>query len=191
MTTTIPAGHRRALAHPAATDREIAARVKLLWLLNMIGGMAVLGSYVLWLGGARDGAALWGSLAEPARTLYTASMLAAAAGYLVAFDFLVRRRVAELDATGFAALLTTFALVLFPSALWMPLALEHLDTRSTATWWAMRATLFLVAAASCALVAFIARSESRARGAALAGVLAFTFQTAVLDAFVWPVYFPG
>jgi hypothetical protein len=29
-----------------------------------------------------------------------------------------------------------------------------------------------------------------ARGVALAGALAFVFQTAVLDAIVWPAYFP-
>ena len=51
-------------------------------LLNVTGGIAVLGSYVLWLSNpSNDAGALWGSIAGAGRTLYTVSMLLVT-GYL-------------------------------------------------------------------------------------------------------------
>lgn len=171
-------------------------RQRLFLLLNVVGGVAVLGSYVLWLGSpAHDGAALWGRVGGPARTLYTTSMFTAAAGYFLFFDHLLRREIARLPADAFATLQTVFALILFPSALWMPLAFEFLAAPSAAAWWVMRATLFVVGAASLGLIVFLVQLDAapwpRRRAWAIAGAGAFTFQTAVLDALVWPLCFPA
>jgi hypothetical protein len=165
-------------------------------LLNAVGGMAVLGSYVLWIGSpAHDGQALWGSLGPGARTLYTVSMFTAAAGYFAVLNELLRHEIGRLSEEQYARLQTIFCLILFPSALWMPLTYLYLAAPSAAAWWAMRATLFVVAGASFALVAFLVglrgTSAPRAHQAAIVGSLAFTFQTGVLDAFVWPLFFPG
>lgn len=174
----------------------MSARRTTFLLLNTIGGIAVLGSYVLWLGSsAHHGPALWGSLGPGAQTLYTVSMFAAAAGYFAFFHDLLRHELDRMSSDEYAWLQTIFCLILFPSALWMPLAFEYLAAPSPATWWAMRATLFVVGGASYALVGFLVRLSGprapQAHRLAIAGSLAFTFQTGVLDAFVWPAFFPA
>jgi hypothetical protein len=50
--------------------------------LNVIGGTAVLASYVVGLG-AVPGDALWGGVPESLRPLYTVNMFLAAAGYFL------------------------------------------------------------------------------------------------------------
>jgi len=158
--------------------------------INVVGGVAVLGSYVLWLSNpSNDAGALWGSIDGAGRTLYATSMFAAAAGYFLFVPYLLRR---DADRTPFAWINLLLALVLFPSALWMPLAFEYLDGPSAAGWWAMRGTLGVVGLASLGLVGTLARLRPASPGRALAvvGALAFTFQTLVLDALAWPLCFP-
>jgi hypothetical protein len=173
------------------------AHVTLLWL-NVLGGAAVLGSYAWGLAGHPESrGALWGGVPESLRSLYTASMLLAAAGYF-AFGFFVLFRLdpdrVSVGRFGFGLFHALYALILIPSALWLPLTFEMLAAPSAALWLAIRAVLALVALGSLGLVAalaFAAPAESPlARGVALAGALAFSFQTALLDALVWPAYFP-
>jgi hypothetical protein len=159
-------------------------------VLNLVGGIAVLASYALWLANpSREGEALWGSITGHGRTLYTVSMLAAAAGY---FGFAVYVLGQGGRSLSWSLVLALFALMLFPSALWMPLAFEYLAAPHPALWWAMRSTLALVGVASLVLLVVLVRVESggTAHALAVAGALAFTFQTLVLDALVWPMYFP-
>ena len=65
---------------------------------------------------------------------------------------------------------------------------------SGALWGAIRGVLALVGIGSLGLVVAIASAGPAqspvARGVAVAGALAFSLQTAVLDALVWPAYFP-
>lgn len=163
--------------------------------INVVGGTAVLASYALWLGNpSNDAGALWGSIGGLGRALYTASMLAAAAGYFAFAPYLLRHaeQTAPLSLHRVNLLL---ALVLLPSALWMPLAFEYLDAPTSGLWWTMRAGLLITGLASTGLVHAVASvpaaPASRARTLALAGALAFTFQTLVLDALVWPRHFPA
>lgn len=162
--------------------------------INLVGGAAVLASYVLWLGNpSNDAGALWGSIGGLGRVLYTASMVAAAAGYFAFAPYLL---VHGGDApSSFHRVNLLLVLVLLPSALWMPLAFEYLDAPDARLWWTMRAGLLLTGLASAALVhtvaALPAARRSRARRLALAGALAFTLQTLVLDALVWPRFFPA
>lgn len=173
------------------------ARLSLLWL-NLLGGSAVLGSYAWGLASnPLTRGQLWGGVPESLRPLYTTSMLLAAAGYF-AFSFYVffrldPRRVA-VGRFGFGAFHALYALILVPSALWLPLTFAMLEAPSDALWLAIRAVLALVAAGSLGLVAALALAgpaqSPLARAIALAGALAFSFQTAFLDALVWPAYFP-
>ena len=84
--------------------------------------------------------------------------------------------------------------MLIPSALWMPLTFAMLDAPSPSLWLAIRAVLALVGLGSLGLVVAVATAQPlRApigRAVAVAGAIAFSFQTAVLDAIVWPAYFP-
>jgi hypothetical protein len=116
-------------------------------------------------------------------------MVLATAGYFAFAPALLR---AEPDRIGLDRATFLLGLVLFPSALWMPLAFEFLAHPGPLSWWAMRATLLVVGLASLALAAWIFRRRDRIPGGnlAAAGAIAFTVQTLVLDAFVWPARFP-
>ncbi|MFM7140670.1 MAG: hypothetical protein ACKO2K_01970 [Alphaproteobacteria bacterium] len=159
-------------------------------LVNLLGGLAVLGSYAIWLGHRPDDAGrLWGSVDGPLRSAYFVSMLLATVGYFAFAPALLRadpRRV-DLDRATFL-----LSLVLFPSALWMPLAFEFLAHPGPLAWWAMRAVLATVGFASLALALQVASRRAEIPGGRLAtaGAFAFTFQTLVLDAFTWPEWFP-
>jgi hypothetical protein len=167
--------------------------------LNVLGGIAVLGSYAHgFVAHASSLGALWGGVPEALRPLYTLCMLAATAGYF-AFTFFVLFRLDPGEARisgriGYAGFLGLYALILIPSALWMPLTFAMLEAPTAWLWAAIRLVLATVGVASLGLVLAVRRVRptrgTHARRLAVAGALAFTFQTAVLDAIVWPACFP-
>jgi hypothetical protein len=175
-----------------------ASRRSLLWL-NVLGGIAVIGSYVHGLASnPLTRGAVWGEVPEALRPLYTVNMLLAAAGYF-AFSFFVfyrldpaRTRIAGRFGYGVFHLL--YALILIPSALWLPLTFGMLAVPSPGLWLAIRGVLALVGIGSLGLLAAIYTAMPHdapgARRAALVGCAFFALQTAVLDALVWPAYFP-
>jgi hypothetical protein len=166
--------------------------------INVSGGAAVLASYAHGLAThpALRGA-VWGEVPDALRPLYTASMLMATAGYFAFTYFLVFRadasaRVGErFDLRIFNWI---YALILFPSAAWMPLTFAMLEAPDPVRWLAIRLVLGAVGIGSAALVAaLLALRASGPRGAhrlAVAGSAAFAVQTALLDALIWPAYFP-
>jgi hypothetical protein len=172
-------------------------RRALLWI-NLVGGLAVLGSY------ARGFTAhphlapqLWGGVPDAVRPLYTVSMLLAAAGYF-AFTLPIAFRLdperVRVAGVGYGIFPALYALILAPSALWMPLTFQMLEQPGIVLWWSIRLVLFLVGAGSVGLIAAIARAapwpSAGWRRIALAGAVAFAIQTAVLDAGLWPAWFP-
>jgi hypothetical protein len=172
-------------------------RRRFLWI-NVLGGAAVLASYAH--GIATHPAArgdLWGGVPGGLRPLYTVSMLLAAAGYFPLAGFLLfgapeTARVAgrfRLDL--FNAL---FAAILAGSALWMPLTFAMLEAPSAPLGWAIRAVLAVVGGSSLgvlgALLALEPRGSRFAYGLAVAGCVLFCIQTVLLDAIVWPAFFP-
>jgi hypothetical protein len=174
------------------------ARRSLLWL-NVLGGFAVLGSYVHGLASnPLTRGAVWGDVPEALRPLYTLNMFLAAAGYFAFSAFVFFRLDPEhtriAGRFGFGAFHVLYALILVPSALWLPLTFEMLEAPSAGLWLAIRTTLALVALGSLGLMLAVASAAPhRAPGArriALVGTLFFSLQTAVLDALIWPAYFP-
>jgi hypothetical protein len=173
------------------------ARWRFLWI-NVLGGVAVLASYAHGLAThpATRGD-VWGGVPDALRPLYVVSMLLAAAGYFPLAGYLffgapetarVARRF-RLDL--FNAL---FAAILVGSALWMPLSFAMLEAPGAALWWTIRAVLAVVGAASLAVLAALLALEPKgsrfAYGLAVAGCVFFCIQTALLDAIVWPAFFP-
>lgn len=165
-------------------------------VLNAIGGLAVLASYAVGLS-AGSGDALWGGVPDSLRPLYTVNMLLAAAGYFLFAPFILFR----LDAGstrvfgrfGYGFFHLAFALVLIPSALWLPLTGWMLESPSAALWALVRIDLFGVALGVLALLAGVlglGRNAPRGRGWAVLGLAPFALQTVVLDALVWPAFFP-
>jgi len=173
------------------------ARVGLV-ALNVVGGLAVLGSYALAFGYAPDlREGLWGGVPEAWKPLYQVTMVLAALGY---FPFTAKLVLASTPesyerATGRShrQLFLFYALVLVPSALWLPLTAAMLQDPSPALWWTIRAVLFAVAAGSLGiLVACLRLARTQGgwlSGLAVAGAAAFCLQTVILDALVWPAFF--
>lgn len=165
--------------------------------VNLLGGTAVLGSY-LWGMLARPDAfaSLWGGVPEALRPVYTVNMLLAAGGYFLFTHYLAFRlptdhRVGSRPGLPLVTLL--YLMVLVGSALWLPLTVAVIDHPSTLAWWAVRLVLSVVGLASLGLLTVVlsARPVERGRIAALVGAIPFCIQTALLDATIWPLYFPA
>lgn len=172
------------------------ARLPLI-LLIVLGGVAVLASY--WWGVTTYPEAsgnAWGGVPEGLKPFYIVSMLLAAAGFFP-FTYFVLFRLdpdqVRIAGYGYGLFLALYALVLVPSALWMPLTFAMLDSPSSLLWVAIRGVLFAVGAGSVGILGALIVAAPRPRGTAfslaVAGALAFCLQTAVLDALVWPAYF--
>jgi hypothetical protein len=172
---------------------------RLAFWINLLGGMAVLGSYVWGLAAHSDaGAALWGGMPQALRPLYTLGMALGALGYLAFTYFLLFRldpaRARVAGRLGYSTFNVLYALILVPSALWMPLTEQMVQQPSPAAWAAIRLVLALVGLAALGMLLALLRLEPRqprwAWGLALAGAVLFFLHTAILDALVWPAFFP-
>ncbi len=167
-------------------------------LLNLVGGVAVLGSYAWCISSYPRPGEFWGGVPDGLRPVYTVNMFLAAMGYF-AFTFFLMFRLApatpRAGGPGLGSFNALYALILLPSALWMPLTFAMLESPGPGLWWAIRLTLAVVGIASLGLLAGLLAARPRpstlAHKLAVAGSLAFCFQTAILDALVWSAYFPA
>ena len=170
-----------------------------LLVINVIGGIAVIGSYILGLGGDSGTDVLWGGVPESIRPVYAVSMVLSAIGYFAFLNVLLLR-VEPREVTvggrfGYSIFYPIFVLILIPSAFWMPLTNLYVDDPSSGTWAAIRVVLFLVGLASIALAwaLFTLRPGNRGKAywAAVVGSCYFAFHTFVLDAILWAALFQG
>jgi hypothetical protein len=167
-------------------------------LLNLVGGIAVLVSYAVGFASeSSSGAALWGDVPERIRSFYTVNMFLAAGGYFLFTPYIVFRlqpdqtRIAGRFGYGHFHLL--YALVLFPSAIWLQLTERMIAQPSAWMWVVVRVDLALVGIGSLGLLAsllVLAPDAPRGRTLAIAGLVPFCLQTALLDALIWPAFFP-
>ncbi len=167
-------------------------------VINLLGGTAVLFSYAQGIVTHSDAAqVLWGGVPQAIRSLYTLSMFTAAAGYFAFTNFIFfhlspdKTRVG--GRFGFGLFNVFYVAILLPSALWLPLTFLAVEQASPFLVWLVKGVLWLVGAASLSLLAALLKVEPRhptwAHRLALLGILAFCFQTAVLDALVWGSFF--
>jgi len=169
----------------------------LLWI-NALGGTAVLASYAWYLVAHPEfGDDFWGGVPESLRSGYVISMLLAVAGYFAFTRFVFRLRPAKAriaERFDYRVFQLIYALILVPSALWMPLTFAMIQDPGAGLWFAIRLTLALVGIGSLLMVTALIwlkpNSPKVSHRLAVAGSIAFTFQTAFLDALVWPAYFP-
>jgi len=170
----------------------------ILIIINVIGGAAVIGSYILGLGGQAGGAnALWGGVPENIRPIYGVSMILSALGYFAFLYYILFRLVpAEVSIAGifgYSLFHFIFLAMLIPSALWMPLTNVYVGNPTTGTWIAIRAVLFIVGLASASLVWALLSLQTKTPGIAywlaVAGSCYFAFHTLILDAIVWAALF--
>ena len=171
-------------------------KVRTLIALNAVGGSAVLASYAVGLGSV-SGDALWGGVPDSIRPIYTVNMFLAAAGYFLFTPYVLFRldpgatRVA--GGFGYGGFHLFYGLVLFPSALWLPLTARMAEQPNLVSWAIVRIDLALVALGAVGLLASLislGKGAPKGRRLAIAGLLPFCLQTVVLDALVWPAFFP-
>jgi len=170
----------------------------ILLIINILGGAAVIGSYIIGLGGQAGGAnVLWGGVPTGIRPLYGVSMILSALGYFAFLYFILFRlvpgEVAIGGRFGFSLFFAIFLGILIPSALWMPLTNMYVSNPSTGIWVAVRLVLALVALASIGLFLALLNLQSGNRGVvywlAVVGSGYFAFHTTVLDAILWAALF--
>lgn len=168
-----------------------------LLILNIIGGAAVIGSYIYGLNAQAGGASvLWGNVPANIRPVYTVSMIISALGYFAFLYFLLFRLnpggLVIGGNFGYGIFFGIFILILLPSALWMPLSNFYVGDPVAGTWVMVRTVLALVALGSVFLtwsILSLPLKEGVAYWLAVAGAGYFTFHTGILDAILWAVLF--
>ena len=168
------------------------------WII-LFGGLAVVGSYIYAaLAYPSSLPELWGNTPTELLPFYTVNMFLAAAGFF-AFSFFVLFRIDPerthvFRRSGFAVFNWIYLGILIPSALWTPLALVMLEQPSAAMWFLVRAVLALTGVSSLFLLAALLTLQPRQSGwsyrLAVLGTVFFCLQTGLLDALLWPMYFP-
>jgi hypothetical protein len=171
------------------------------WLaINVLGGVAVLGSYAHGLiTHPETRNLLWGDMPEALKDVYGVTMWLATAGYLVFMHYVLFRidppgvRVGK--QLGFGVINACCAAVVVASALWMPLTFSYLADPSTALWVLIRVDLIVVGIGAVGLIVVLFNLSPRPTGwvgsATIVALLLFALQTAFLDPFVWPLFFRG
>jgi hypothetical protein len=172
-----------------------------IWFLviNALGGVAVIASYVAGLvSHPNTEQLLWGRITPALKSVYLVSMPLAAVGYLLFLYFILF----HLDANtlqiwgfdGFLLLDFIFIVLLVFSAFWMPLTYKLIETQSSGWWFYIRLVLFAVGLASlallCSLLVINQKEPAWSYWLAVAGAAMFFIQTGVMDAFIWPAFFP-
>ena len=167
------------------------------FLLNLVGGVAVLGGYVLCIeahSGQND--RLWGDIPEGVRGVYTGCMFPAAIGYLLAFAYWVRADWKALrfrTGPAFRIVMVLHAVFLVTAALWMPMTWWALDHQAQWLFWPIQGLLAVTGLTSLALPvalrALVNPPSQRFHLLAQLGLAFLVFQCLVLDALIWPRFF--
>jgi len=168
--------------------------------INVFGGIAVLSSYAHgFLTNPTGSRSLWGGIPDSMKPYYMTSMVMAAAGYFLYTYFLLFRANPEVIRVarrfGFNIFNMIYVLILFPSALWMPLTFKMIAAPSPLLWIAIRLILGCIGLFSLTLVIALLclrpRKPAMAYWLAVVGSTGFTVQTAILDAIIWVIHFPA
>jgi len=155
---------------------------KTLWLINIIGGISVLGSYAWGLTTQPDPMRLWGQISPSVQGPYSACMPFAALGYLIVLAYTHIRP--------HRRMIMAMTVMLLFSTIWMPLCFAVLDHGWHTA--GVQGVLAATAVASLMMLVHAATDpvRDRLRIAACVGATAFCVQTVLLDAIIWPRFFP-
>ncbi|HXY74582.1 MAG TPA: hypothetical protein VEH58_04595 [Dehalococcoidales bacterium] len=170
----------------------------ILLIINLLGGIAVIGSYIFGLKGQSGGTSvLWGGVPVKIRPIYTVSMLISALSYFAFLFYIFFRldpsQVRIAGTSGFTMFYIIFIVMLGASALWMPLTNMYVANPGTGLWVGIRLVLAVVGLASIGLFLALLTMQGKvlgvAYGLAIGGSAYFAFHTAILDAVVWAALF--
>jgi len=166
-------------------------------LVNVIGGVAVLGSYAWGIATHPESAgALWGTLPDAVIPFYTGCMPFAAVGYLTVFAFLLAQPPEAVRFAGgpaFPWFLGSHAVFLLASTLWMPLCFAALDGPNPGLLPLIQVVLAVAGGAAMVHIIWLLRlvesPRPRLRKAAVVGAVFLMVQCTILDALIWPRFF--
>jgi hypothetical protein len=166
----------------------------ILLIINILGGAAVILSYVYGLKGQAGGAnVLWGNVSESIRPLYMVSMIISALGYFAFIYYVLFRIDPAMASVSYGWFYAIFLLILIASAFWMPLTNMYVNNGGNGLWIAVRSVLALVGLGSIALLWVLLALQPATRGIAywlaVGGAGYFAFHTAILDGIVWAALF--
>jgi hypothetical protein len=170
----------------------------ILLVVIVVFGAGVIGSYVQGISANPGGAEkLWGGVKGGLRTFNYVTMLLAVAGFfLFTYYLFFRTDPATAQVAGslnFWVFIVIYALILLPSAFWMPLTFNVLASHNASAWFAVRAVLFIVGFASLALTIALLTLQPRNPDTwywlAVVGSILFCVQTLIMDFFIWAANF--
>lgn len=164
-------------------------------IINLIGGIAVLGGYLVCLYVYPDQReALWGGVQSGWQSVFTVSMLMAAAGYLV-FSYGILFKSSPdgfsskyLDTRHAISLLCMVFLI--SAAIWMPATISYLKTNNS-IWWILSVTSLWITAISLftvttlVIVCPLTIPSTFYRVLTISGISYITFHCLILDAIIW------
>ena len=164
-------------------------------LVNILGGMAVLGSYAWCLVTYPEHRnALWGGVHGTLRSIFTLSMLLAAGGYIT-FCYVIIFQVGERTfgknpVLGTNAIIILTTVFLASAAMWMP-SLIAFYRSGEGHWWVVCTLSLWVTAISLILmtgvtaISHVDGISKASINASVAGLAYTTFHCLFLDAVVW------
>ena len=175
---------------------------KIFVVINLVGGLAVLSSYLLcFILYPTDSRSLWGSASDQVITFFVISMFLAATGYILFTVYLLQGN--KLEGSSFGKIFGTkiihffYFVVLGCSTIWMPASIIFSMGENILTEVIIRCVLWLVGLASLGILICIykininhGKSNFISHMFALLGAMVFTIHTLILDAVIWPfLYF--
>ena len=184
--------------HLTFWSRKMSPQVTFI-LVNMIGGILVLGGYAIGIGNFPEHRnSLWGGVSTSWRQAIVVSMLIAAVGYLM-FCYMA---VFKDGATHFShdwllgdhSVTILTAIFLISAACWMPFLLTYIIS-GTNFWWILTVVALWITALSLILLCLVVATyngndiSSTEKILALVGLTAITFHCLVMDAILWVVFF--
>ena len=162
------------------------------FLVNLVGGITVLGSYVVGLYLYPDFRnALWGGVTGSWKILFTVSMFFATAGYLIfCYSMTISDAADKSSFLGRHTFSIFAAFFLISASVWMPTTLKHLASNDNLWWILSVISLWITAASLCFLAVIFGLSRSEGMGTlqfslTLMGIIWITIHCFVFDTIIW------
>ena len=168
-------------------------------LINIIGGVLVIGSYILGFNSELDNKLdLWGGITGKTKQLFTISMLLSVIGYLTFLFYMIFKGGLDNNDNGSLLGLNPFLILsilfLISASIWMPATIKFLDT-SLYYWWIVTIiVLWITAISLVAMFIILLLSQNIEYNLSLKlatlGIAYISFHCLILDAIIWVFKFP-
>ena len=169
------------------------------FLINIIGGVAVLGGYIIaLLNHPETRNELWGGVPENLRLSIIAFMFVSAFGYCFAMYYLIFSEGLDLNffwgKFDYKLLRILLIVFLVTAALWIHTTFIYLDSGSKTSWTLVQIELWLTGTSVFLMMIGLATATGVKHNSfhlySIIGLSAISFHCLILDAFLWLNKFP-